>query len=116
MNPTQAQTPSAVGNALTIRPATVADSDALRRLAQLDSAPILVGEVLLAESGNEAVAAIGLGGGSVVANPFLPTAEIRSMLQMRRRELVSPGAVVPWWRRRARAAATEGPSLAGTEA
>ncbi len=117
MNRTQAQSPNSAGHALTIRPATAADSVALKRLAQLDSAPALVGEVLVAECGNKAVAAIGIASGSVIADPFRRTAEISSMLVTRRRDLAGQGAEAPWWRRGLRATATaQGPGLAVTEA
>lgn len=116
MTRTKAQDPTAADYALTIRPATAADSAALRRLAQLDSAPALAGEVLLAECGNEAVAAIGIASGSVVADPFRRTAEISSILVMRRRDLAGQGTEVPWWRRGARATvAAQRPGLARTK-
>ncbi len=116
MNGIQAQTRNAAGQALTIRSATQADSVALRRLAQLDSAPSLVGEVLVAESGGEAVAAIGITSGLVIADPFRRTAEISSLLVTRRRDLAGPEAEVPWWRRGTRPRAAHRPGLAATRA
>lgn len=117
MKPTQAQDPNPAGHALTIRLATTADSVALRRLAQLDSAPALVGEVLLAECGNEALAAIGIVSGSLIADPFRRTAEISSMLVLRRRDLAGQGTEMPRWRRGIRAAvAAQRSGLATTEA
>jgi hypothetical protein len=112
----QTQNPEAANQAITIRPAAAADAAAVKRLAQLDSAPSLTGQVLLAECGNEAVAAIELGSGSVIADPFQRTAEISSMLAMRRRDLLGQGAELPWWRRRIHTAAAKRPGPAVTEA
>jgi histidine ammonia-lyase len=64
----------------------VADDDdalAVRRLAALDDAPPLRGEVLLALVDGEAVAATSLSDGRVVANPFLPTADTVTLLSLR---------------------------------
>jgi hypothetical protein len=66
--------------ALTFRPATAADAAALRRLAALDSADPLSGEVVLAESDGRLVAAISASG-RVVADPFVPTATTVQLLR-----------------------------------
>jgi hypothetical protein len=68
---------------VTIRRATAADRVALERLAALDSAPAPVGDVLIAEIADEAVAAIELAGGATIADPFRPTAELVELLGMR---------------------------------
>jgi hypothetical protein len=94
----QTQDPAALNQAITIRPAAAADATSVKRLAQLDSAPSPTGEVLLAECGDEAVAAIELDSGSVIADPFRRTADITSMLVMRRQDLTGPLARAPWWR------------------
>ena len=67
-----------------IRQATTNDLFALRRLAALDDAPALKGDVLLAEEAGELRAAIGLESGRVVANPFARTADIVDMLRVQR--------------------------------
>ena len=72
---------------LTIRLAAPADAAAVERLAQLDSSERPAGELLLAEVAGEAMAAIALRSGAVVANPFKHTAELVSMLSMRRAQL-----------------------------
>ena len=59
---------------LTVRRASASDAAGLRRLAQLDSAAPLTGDVLLAESGGHPVAALSLVDGRSVADPFAPTA------------------------------------------
>jgi hypothetical protein len=73
---------------LTIRTATSADAPALRRLAQLDSAPPpkLV-PTLVAEVGGKLYAALPLDGGRAIADPFRRTAELVEMLATRARQL-----------------------------
>jgi hypothetical protein len=76
-----------------------ADEDLdLRRLADLDDAPPLRGEVLIALVDGEPVAAASLADGRAIANPFLPTADLLAMLSLRARQLGRKGA--PWrrWR------------------
>ena len=68
---------------LTIRVATPSDARAVQRLAALDSAYGFNGRVLLAEADGELVAAISLVDGSVIADPFKPTAEIVRLLRLR---------------------------------
>jgi hypothetical protein len=111
----QMQDREAANQAITIRPAAAADAAAVKRLAQLDSAPSLTGQVLLAECGNEAVAAIELGSGLVIANPFRRTAEIALMLSMRRLDLAGPPVEAPRRRPRIRnKQGAAGPGLAVT--
>jgi hypothetical protein len=69
---------------ITIRQATSDDSFALRRLAALDDARALRGEVLLAEQAGEIRAALSVDEGRSVANPFAPTADLVEMLRMHR--------------------------------
>ena len=64
-----------------IRPAHPADADVVRRLAHLDSADELHGEVLLAVQGDRAVAAMSLTEGRVVADPFTRTAHAVELLR-----------------------------------
>ena len=62
---------------LTMRMAVSADAPALRRLAQLDSAPAAERApmpMLVAEVGGELRAALPLDGGPAIANPFRRTA------------------------------------------
>lgn len=61
---------------LQIRPAAPADERSVLRLAALDDAPAPRGAVLLAEVDGEPVAALERESGTVVANPFRPTAAI----------------------------------------
>lgn len=76
---------------LTIRMAVSADAAALGRLAELDSAPAPAPvPTLLAEVNGELRAALPLGGGRSIADPFEPTAELVAILAERARQL-APG-------------------------
>ena len=68
-----------------IRQATSADAFALRRLAALDDAKALRGEVLLAEQAGEIRAALSHDEDRSIANPFAPTADLVEILRMHRR-------------------------------
>ncbi len=65
---------------LTIRPAHLGDEAVLDRLAQLDSARLTAGPHVIAERDGVAVAAISETDGSVVADPFQPTADVVAVL------------------------------------
>lgn len=69
------------------------DQATLRRLAALDSARPLRGRALVAEVDGTPVAAIDLQDGRVVADPFVPTAEVVELLKVRAgRTLPQPAA------------------------
>jgi len=63
------------------------EASVVRRLADLDDAPPLAGQVLLAMIDGEAVAALSLSDGRVVANPFLHTEAAVGLLRLRARNL-----------------------------
>ncbi len=67
---------------LTIRKAEVADSDALTRLAALDSASPPTGSSLVAEVGGEVWAAIEIDSGTAIADPFRPSGELVELLRL----------------------------------
>jgi hypothetical protein len=76
---------------LTIRMAVPADAEALRRLAQLDSAPPPAPvPMLVAEVGGELRAALPLDGGRAIADPFRWTVELVAILAERTRQLAPP--------------------------
>jgi hypothetical protein len=77
---------------LTIRLAAHEDARTLRRLAQLDSAPVLRRRVLLAESDGVPVAAISLETGAVTADPFQRSAAAVRLLRLRRYQLLRQGS------------------------
>ena len=64
-----------------VRPARDVDTADLAKLAKLDSAAPLTGDVLLAVSGGEVGAAMSLDSGAVVADPFVPTAHLVELLR-----------------------------------
>jgi hypothetical protein len=74
-----------------------ADREAIARVAGRDSASVPAGELLGAELDGTLVAALALGGGEVVADPFTPTAEV--LLLLRRRAELLRGAAKPHGRR-----------------
>lgn len=67
------------------------------RLAALDDAVALTGEVLLAVADGEPVAALSLTDGRVVANPFVRTADAVALLRLREQHLRG-GSVRRGWR------------------
>ncbi len=79
---TPAQAPS-VG----LRLAEPDETAVVRELADLDDAPPLAGQVLLALIDGQAVAAVSLADGRVVANPFLHTEAAIGLLRLRARHL-----------------------------
>jgi hypothetical protein len=103
-------------NAYVIRQATVDDEGVLRRLAELDSRPPLVGPALIGEIDGIPAAAVSLADGSIAADPFQPTATLRQVLRVRVRSLraveehPSPPermkAIMSGWEGRARRTAT----------
>ncbi|HEX2232818.1 MAG TPA: hypothetical protein VHG69_05590 [Thermoleophilaceae bacterium] len=85
--------------ALTIRMAVPADAPALERLAQLDSAPRPQQvPMLVAVAEGDLCAALPLGGGAAIADPFRRTAEIVAMLAARARQLQAPERASSRWR------------------
>jgi hypothetical protein len=66
---------------LVLRPATSADSRELERLAALDSARPLTGDVLVVAAGGELRAALSLESGRAVADPFWPSADLVALLR-----------------------------------
>ncbi|HWH11155.1 MAG TPA: hypothetical protein VG165_08500 [Solirubrobacteraceae bacterium] len=70
---------------VTLRPSTVDDSAEITRLATIDSAPVPVGRLLLAEVDGELRAALGVIDGGVIADPFVPTSALVELLRVRSR-------------------------------
>lgn len=64
-----------------LRPAVSADASVLADLAVLDSAKPLTGDVLLAFTGGDVVAAMSLDTGAVISDPFVPTTGLVEMLR-----------------------------------
>jgi len=71
---------------LLLRPATSVDASDLARLAALDSAEPLDGEVMLAYAAGEVRAAVSVETGRAVADPFYPSAELVELLRAATRD------------------------------
>lgn len=72
---------------IALRVAQSEDDYEVSRLAQLDDAPRPVGPVMLAVVDGEAVAALSLSDGRVVANPFVASENAVSLLRLRATQL-----------------------------
>ena len=68
---------------VSVRRAARDDHADLQSLAALDSARALHGEILIAQVGDEPQAAIEIGSGATVADPFRPTAHLVELLELR---------------------------------
>jgi hypothetical protein len=64
-----------------LRPACRGDGAALERLAQLDSARVPVGRLLVAESGGALRAALSIDTGEAIADPFVPSVHLVDALR-----------------------------------
>jgi hypothetical protein len=71
----------------TVRLAEPDDQRALERLAGLDSGHVPAGRLLVAEMGGGIQAAVPLNGGRAIANPFVRTAELVTLLELRAAQL-----------------------------
>jgi len=87
---------NATTETLVLRLAGADDAYHVRRLAALDDAPSPDGQTLLALIDGEAVAALSLRDGRVVANPFLPTEEVVSLLRLRASQMSPPRPLRRW--------------------
>ena len=79
--------PSTTAALLTIRPARDRDARTLQDLAALDSARPLSGDALVAESDGRPIAALEVGTGRGVADPFVPSASAIDLLRVRAAQL-----------------------------
>jgi hypothetical protein len=77
---------------ITVRRAVAADDGALERLAALDSTSPPRGPALVAEADARMIAALPLGAGRPIADPFERTAEALALLELRARQLADPAA------------------------
>jgi hypothetical protein len=74
---------------VTVRRSGSGDASALARLASLDSASPPRGPALIAEVDSRMIAALPLGAGRALADPFEPTAELVALLELRRTQIKS---------------------------
>ena len=72
---------------ITVRRSVAADRNELERLAALDGARPPTGPALVAEADSRMLAALPLGSGRPIADPFEPTAAIVALLELRARQI-----------------------------
>jgi hypothetical protein len=82
-SPASRRTQVSVAADVTIRRAIEADRATLDELAALDSATALAGEILIAEVDGQPVAALEVGSGATIADPFRLTAAVVELLGLR---------------------------------
>jgi hypothetical protein len=80
---------------VTVRRSTSGDESALARLAALDSASPPRGPALIAEADARMLAALPLGSGRPIADPFEPTAELVQLLELRRAQIEAADGEAP---------------------
>ena len=73
--------------AVTIRLAQRTDGSQLQRVAQLDSAAVPTGELLVAEADGRLLAAVSLADSRTITDPFTPTADLVELLLARAAQL-----------------------------
>jgi hypothetical protein len=96
---------------ITVRRSVPGDRSELERLAALDSARPPTGPALVAEAGSGMLAALPLGSGRPIADPFEPTAALVALLRLRAEQM----AGTPHrrgWTERVRSLLRPGPSHA----
>jgi hypothetical protein len=74
---------------LTVRAATQRDGESVRLLAALEGVEMPAGAVLVAQVGDDVMAALPLDGGRALADPFRPTKHLVALLELRARQLRS---------------------------
>ena len=74
---------------ITVRRSVSGDSSALERLAALDSARPPTGPALVAEADSRMLAALPLGSGRPIADPFEPTAAVVALLELRAEQIAA---------------------------
>ncbi|HEY2600107.1 MAG TPA: hypothetical protein VGI67_01030 [Thermoleophilaceae bacterium] len=76
---------------MTVRLAEPADEAVLRTIAALDSRRYPAGQLLVGELNGSLQAAVPIAGGCAIANPFVRTAELVTMLELRAAQLRAQG-------------------------
>ena len=96
---------------ITVRRSVAADRSELERLAALDSARPPTGPALVAEADSRMLAALPLGSGRPIADPFEPTAAVVALLELRA-EQIAAGQRGRGWSKRVRSLLRPRPSHA----
>lgn len=97
---------------ITVRRAVESDRIDLERLAALDSATPPRGPALVAEADSRMLAALPLGSGRPIADPFEPTAAIVALLELRAEQIAGSAAKRRGWTGRMRSLLKPRPSHA----
>lgn len=97
---------------VTVRRSHSGDERALARLAALDSASPPRGPALVAEADSRMLAALPLGSGRAIADPFARTAELLELLELRRMQIEAAGTAAAPRRRGLRGLLRSRPSHA----
>jgi hypothetical protein len=84
---------------ITVRRSVAADRSELERLAALDGARPPTGAALVAEADSRMIAALPLGSGRPIADPFEPTAAVVALLELRAAQMSGPPERRGWTRR-----------------
>jgi hypothetical protein len=84
-------TSSRVGgnDSVAVRLARPEDESAIRRVAALDGKKAPAGRVLVAEADAEIIAALPIGGGQAVADPFRWTSDVVALMAMRAEQIAA---------------------------
>jgi hypothetical protein len=80
--------PAATAETVVLRLSTAWDDDSLDRLAELEGRTTPAGPHVVAEVGGAVVAALPLGRGPTLGDPFRPTAHLVPLLQLRAKQLM----------------------------
>ena len=80
--------PAATGETVVLRLSSVWDDDSLARLAELEGRMTPAGPHVVAEIGGVVVAALPLGRGPTLGDPFRPTAHLAPLLELRAKQLM----------------------------
>jgi hypothetical protein len=83
--------PVPTDEAVDLRLCRVHDDEALRRLAELDGRTLPAGSFVIAEVDGVIVAALPLGGGAPLADPFRATSQIIPLLRLRAEQITEAG-------------------------
>jgi hypothetical protein len=80
-------------DSVAVRLARPEDEAAIRRIAALDGKKAPEGRVLVAEADSEVIAALPIGGGVAVADPFRWTSDVVALMEMRAEQLATADLV-----------------------
>ncbi len=84
---------------ITVRRSVARDRSELERLAALDSARPPTGPALVAEADSRMIAALPLGSGRPIADPFEPTAAVVAVLELRATQMAGTPQRRSWTER-----------------